>query len=156
MTIRAYRLTKSTRISTAFDGEGAWRYGGRWNSPGVRIVYTSGTLSLAMLEIMVHLEDYSVLCKDYSYIAIEIPMGLISAVDPKDLPARWDSAPPGMASQNVGDAWVLEQRSAVLSVPTVLVPEERNYLLNPQHPDFSKIVIGKPQRLCFDPRFIKQ
>lgn len=155
MTVKAFRLTKSVLISSALSGEGASKYGGRWNSPGVKIVYTSSTLSLAVLEIMVHLDDYSLLCKNYRFIPIEIPPELISATDPKGLPVGWNSESPGVASQQIGDLWVAKMTSAVLSVPTMLLPDELNYLLNPLHPDFSKIVIGKDQKLCFDPRFIK-
>jgi len=135
------------------SGEGAARLGGRWNSPGTRVVYASGSLSLAMLEIMVHLDDYATLVDSYSFIPLEIPSQLIRNVDKG--PPGWRSNPPSAASQRVGDAWASSLQSAVLSVPSVLAPQERNYLLNPLHPDFSRIRVGKPRPLPFDRRLAK-
>jgi RES domain-containing protein len=102
---------------------------------------------LATLEIMVHLQDYSILCNDYSFVPIEFPPDLVTLLDIKTFPDGWDSASPGAASQQLGDIWAAELRSPILAVPTVLVPEELNYILNPQHPDFVKIVLGKAQKL---------
>ncbi len=134
-------------------GEGAAAYGGRWNSPGTPVVYASASLSLAMLEIMVHLEDYATLVRSYSYLPLEIPSELIGVL--KKVPAKWSSNPPGTASQRAGDAWVSSRESAVLSVPSVIAPEERNYVLNPLHPDFGRIEVGRPRKLPFDRRLIK-
>ena len=153
MTVRAYRLTRTARLSSALSGEGAARYGGRWNSEGTPVVYASGSLSLAMLEIMVHLEDYGTLLDSYSFVLIEIPADRITVVHRK--PPGWNANPPGIASQRVGDTWTVRLTSVALSVPSVLAPEERNYLLNPRHPDFRKIRFGKPRKLPFDPRLIK-
>jgi RES domain-containing protein len=153
--IRAFRLTKSTRVSSALSGDGAWKYGGRWNSPGRRVVYASSTLSLAMLEIMVHLDDYATLCKSYSFIPLEIPSELVTGIELSALAEGWNASTVGAASQQVGDAWAFGKKSAVLAVPTVLAPRELNYLINPEHPEFRRITIGKPEQLCFDPRFIK-
>ncbi|HEY9594614.1 MAG TPA: RES family NAD+ phosphorylase [Spirochaetia bacterium] len=155
MTIKAFRLTKTSRASSAFTGEGARAYGGRWNSPGQRVVYTSSSLSLAVLEIMVHLGDYSTLLRSYTYIPVEIPSDLVSTCDPASLPTGWNDAAPSVASQLVGDSWIADQRSVVLAVPTVLVPDELNYLINPDHPDFHRISIGSAHELVVDPRLIK-
>ena len=129
-------------------------HGGRWNSPGTPVVYTAGSLSLAMLEVMVHLDDYATLVDSYSYIPVEMPQNLMTTL--VRAPAGWRSNPPRAASQRAGDAWAASLRSAVLSVPSVLAPDERNYLLNPRHPDFGKISVGKPQRLPFDRRLVKR
>ncbi len=153
MTVRAFRLTRTDRVRTAMTGEGAGTYGGRWNSPGTRVVYASSSLSLAMLEIMAHLDDYATLVESYSFIPLEIPSELITVLDRK--PAGWSSNPPGTASQRAGDAWVSSRESAVLSVPSVVAPEERNYVLNPLHPDFGRIEVGRPRKLPFDRRLIK-
>jgi len=106
-----------------------------------------------MLEITVHLDDYATLVGFYPFIPIEIPSGLIITLERK--PAGWNANPPSAASQRVGDAWAARLQSAVLSVPSVLAPGERNYLLNPRHPDFGRIRTGKPQQLSFDRRLIK-
>jgi hypothetical protein len=91
---------------------------------------------LATLELLVHLDDYEVLRKLYSYIEIEIPENLIEVVDPNHLSSGWDSLTPQAASQSVGDVWVKEGRSAVLAVPSIVSQGELNYLLNPSHVDF--------------------
>jgi RES domain-containing protein len=155
LTIVAFRLSKTIRLSSAFTGDGARTYGGRWNSPGTKVVYASSTLSLATLEIMVHLESYKTLCEDYSFVNVEMPSEIIETVDPTTLRPGWDSGAPGPESQQIGDSWASKLESAVLSVPTVLVPGEVNYLLNPDHPDFRRIAISKPKRICFDRRLVK-
>ena len=81
--VRAFRLTRTSRVSSALTGEGAGKYGGRWNSPGTRVVYASGSLSLAILEIMVHLDDYATLVGSYSFIPMGIPSSLITAAERK-------------------------------------------------------------------------
>lgn len=153
--LKAFRVTRVTRVATSFSGAGAAMYGGRWNSPGTKVVYTSATLSLAMVEILAHLDDFSTLSKGYVFIPIEIPSELITNLDDSDLPVDWNSPTLSSEAQKVGDLWVSEQKSAVLSVPTVIAPGERNYLLNPQHPEFTRIVIGNAQSLSFDPRLTK-
>jgi RES domain-containing protein len=143
----------TSHVLSAMTGEGAARYGGRWNSPGTRVVYSSGSLSLAMLEIMVHLDDYVTLVSSWSFLPLEIPSNLIITLERN--PVGWNANPPGAASQRAGDAWAAGLKSAVLSVSSVLAPDERNYLLNPRHPDFAKIRVGKPQRLPFDHKLSK-
>jgi len=148
----AFRLTKTRYISSALDGLGAARVGGRWNSRGTACVYTSSSLSLATLELLVHLDDYEVLRKLYSYIEIEIPENLIEVVDPSHLSSGWDSLTPQAASQSVGDVWVKEGRSAVLAVPSVVSQGELNYLLNPSHADFKLLKKGSVRFFALDPR----
>lgn len=155
MTVRAYRLSRTSRNATAFTGGGAYKYGGRWNSPGTRVVYASATLSLAMLEVLAHLDDYSVLVRSYSFFAIDIPQDVITSWGESDLPSGWDSAAVTGASQLAGDSWAGENLSAVLSVPSVVVKHERNYVLNPLHRDFSKLTIHEPESLNIDSRLFK-
>jgi RES domain-containing protein len=143
-----YRICKTKYAVTAFDGEGAFRFGGRWNSRGTRIVYTAGSLSLAALEMLVHLNDEEMLF-NYSFVAAEIPAELILKVE------NWSESPAPHAAQEIGDDWVRNSASAVLEVPTSIVPLEKNYLLNPTHPDWSKIVMGEPQKFVFDERLKK-
>ena len=148
-----WRIVKNRHAATAFDGEGARLYGGRWNSPGTRMVYTSSTISLAILEILVHLQEASLL-SSYSLIAARFDDALIESLDHSRLPDVWRSyqAPPEL--QRIGDEWVRSQRSAVLQVPSAVVERESNYLLNPAHPDFSSIVIGEPEPFTFDERLL--
>ena len=148
----AWRIVKEQHAATAFSGEGAAKTGGRWNSRGVAVIYTSSTKSLAALESLVHLNP-PVLFK-YAAIRITFDDALVEIVRPKALPPDWRSEPPPPSSKRLGDAWVREARSAVLALPSVIIPGERNFLLNPAHPDFKKIAIGKPQRFAFDPRLL--
>lgn len=146
----AWRLIKEVHAPTAFSGEGAARTGGRWNSRGQHVVYASATQSLSVLESLVHLDTPIVF--RYVIIRIDFPDSLIENLSIKTLPRDWRNEPPPTSSKKLGDLWVKERRSAVLAVPSVLVPTETNYLLNPAHPDFKKIKIGKPVPFFFDPR----
>jgi RES domain-containing protein len=150
MMLRAWRIVKEKYAATAFDGQGAWLFGGRWNSQGTRVVYASETLSLATLESLVHLNP-SVTFK-YVAIPIEFDDTLVKAVAVADLPADWTEEPPPPSTKGIGDQWVKEARSVVLKLPSVIVPSENNYLLNPAHSDFKKINIGNPKTFAIDPR----
>jgi RES domain-containing protein len=150
--ITAFRICKTKYASTAFDGEGAFRFGGRWNSRGTRIIYTAESLSLAALEMLVHLDDDSMLF-EYSYIPVQIPTDLILKVtDFRKLPKNWNDSPAPIALQKLGDDWAKSNVSAVLEVPTSIIPIEKNYLLNSFHTDFNKIFIETPQKFTFDKR----
>lgn len=150
-----YRICKTKYAGSAFDGEGAYRFGGRWNSRGTRVIYAAGSLALAALEMLVHLNDDEMLFK-YSYITAKIPPELILKIeDFRPLPANWNESPAPLAAQEIGDEWVRSSASAVLEIPTSIVPLERNYLLNPAHTDWSKIVLGDPQEFVFDERLKK-
>lgn len=149
---RAWRIVKEKHAATAFDGEGAWRFGGRWNSHGRRVVYTSATLSLAALENLVHLNP-PVTFK-YVAIPVEFDEALVEAISHAGLPVDWTEEPPPPSTTGIGDLWVKEARSAVLELPSVIIQAETNYLLNPAHPDFKKITIGKPVPFSFDSRLL--
>lgn len=149
---RAWRIVKENHASSAFDGEGAWRFGGRWNSPGTRVVYTSATVALAALESLVHLNPP--VAFKYVAIPVDFDQTLVEVVPHADLPADWTGQPPPPSTMGVGDLWVKQARSVVLDLPSVIVQSESNYLLNPQHPDFKKLTFGKPERFSFDPRLL--
>jgi RES domain-containing protein len=148
-----WRNVKSRYASTAFDGEGARLYGGRWNSPGTRMVYTSSTISLAVLEVLVHLQEASLL-SSYSLISADFDDALVERLERSRLPDGWRTYPAPSDLQRIGDEWVWSQRSALLEVPSVIVVRESNYLLNPAHPDFSSVVIGEPEPFTFDVRLL--
>ena len=150
--ITTYRICKTKYASTAFDGEGAFRFGGRWNLRGTRIIYTAGNLALAALEMLVHLDDDSMLF-EYSYISAQIQSDLILKVeDFRSLPKDWSNSPAPIAVQQIGNDWAKLGISAVLEIPTSIIPLEKNYLINPLHSDFAKIVIGKAQTFTFNDR----
>lgn len=152
--MRAYRLCRSA--FPAYDGEGARRVGGRWNSKGVRVLYMSENRSLAVLEVLVHLS--ALLPDKYLLGTAEIPDDIvIERFADSDLPDDWATLNPNeqLASRRIGDDWVEQRRSAVLSVPSVIVGE-RNYVLNPAHPDFGRITFTEPEPFQFDLRLISR
>lgn len=153
--IRAYRIVKTKRASTAFDGEGARRSGGRWNSVGVPVVYVASSAALAALEVLVHLDD-SALLPAYSLIGVEFEQEWVETLAPTALPPEWHVFPAPPACATLGDDWFQSKRSAVLRVPSAVVPLEWNFLLNPRHPDFEKIEIGETLPFGFDERLMKR
>jgi RES domain-containing protein len=154
LTRRAWRLCKRAYAARAFDGEGARLSGGRWNLPGTAVVYTSATLSLAALEMLVHV-DIEDAPADLVAIPVDIPGGVaIREVHASELPADWQSFPAPSGLQELGTAWARGLATAVLSVPSAVVPQERNFVLNPAHRDFARLEIGKPDPFAFDPRLV--
>jgi RES domain-containing protein len=152
--VTAWRLYKPKHAATAFTGQGARRFGGRLNSKGVAVVYTSATLSLAAMELLVHLQSADVLAS-YAMRSVRFDEGLVTTLTVADLPRDWNHSPPPPGVQRVGDEWVRSGASAVLRVPSVIVPTENNYLLNPNHPDFAAIQLGVAEPFQFDPRLLK-
>ena len=150
-----WRIVPEDRAADAFIGEGAKMYGGRWNSTGSAVVYASQHKSLAALEQLVHLNPMS--GKRFKAYLFQFPESFIARVSPGDLPEDWRREPASSSTQRVGDDWIRKARSAVLAVPSIIIPEELNYLLNPAHADFPKIAITRPpQDFVFDPRLLER
>ncbi len=147
---QAWRIVKEKHAATAFSGEGARLYGGRWNSPGTSVVYTSGSRALAALESLVHLNPPVM----FSYVALSAGFDEALVEKAVELPADWRDQPVPASTKAIGDLWVKEARSAVLELPSVIIPGESNFLINPAHPDFQKIAIGKPEPFGFDSRLL--
>jgi RES domain-containing protein len=154
--ITAWRITKAADIRRAFSGEGARVYGGRWNSKGVAVVYAAATASLAMLEILVHIRNTRQTAPPIPYMLFPASFDerLIEELSPSSLAPDWDLEPPSDSTKSIGDAWVSAAGSPVLAVPSVIVPEERNYVLNPSHALFGQIHFGSPVPCKFDPRLL--
>lgn len=153
--INAVRLSKARHKKQAFTGQGNQFTSGRWHNQMVSIVYASETFALAALEVFVHLQQQATHIKFVSF-EIQIPDKLVLEVeDIASLPKRWRSQPPGSQTKKIGSSWVTSKRSAVLSVPSVIIPQNRNLLLNPMHPDFKKISIGQAKLFSFDARLWK-
>jgi RES domain-containing protein len=153
---RVYRVLRKKYARTPFDGEGAYRYGGRWSSPGVRLSYTSPHESLALLEYFVHL-DKDDPPADLILAVAEIPDDLSrSQVNVNDLPSSWraPAAPPELAQ--IGDDFVRRQEHCLLLVPSVLTSNEHNWLFNPAHPEFKRIAILENQPVTYDPRMFEK
>ena len=145
-----YRIAKSKK--EIMSGRGALLYGGRWNSPGRSVVYGSQSLSLAILEVAVHLARSDKIMA-YRMISLEIPDEIILPIDRAALPTHWNEiAIEPKSVQTWGNAWFDNQLSAVMEVPSVVIPFESNYLINPDHPDFERIEQGKLEKHAFDPR----
>ena len=119
------------------------------------MVYTAGSLSLALLEIIVHLEFKETL-KYFRAIPVDIHIGSVRTVDPESLPSGWNDALPHPSTQLIGNRWIRDLSSPVLQVPSAIVPLENNYLLNPAHPDFSGVQIGDAVRLPVDLRVMEK
>ncbi len=147
--LKIFRIVKAKRSESAFSGEGAKLFGGRWHHQGYTVVYTSGSLSLAALEILVNLDEFPP--KEIQYVSIAAVLPEKVAVQCIDsLPLGWNSVPAPIASQDYGTAWVRNASTAVLRVPSAIIDSEYNYLLNPLHPDFKKIIIKDPQPFSFE------
>lgn len=149
---RVYRVLRRKYARSPFDGEGAYRYGGRWSSPGIRLSYTSEHQSLALLEYFVHLDKDDP--PDDLVLAIaELPDNLgREKVDTSQLPANWrdPAAPPELT--RFGDEFVERGEHCLLVVPSALASHEHNWLLNPAHPEFRGILIRESEPLAYDPR----
>lgn len=147
-----WRLVTARFAATAFSGEGARLYGGRWNPKGVPLVYTSATRSLALLEMLV--QDVPPRAR-YVAIPASVPDKVrIERVERDSLPDDWREPAARERLQERGAAWADSLSTAVLQVPSVVIPAESNYLLNPRHPDFAKIRIGEPEELVTDLRLL--
>ena len=152
--LTVWRLLTARFAQSAFSGEGARLYGGRWNRKGVPMVYTAGSQSLAMLEMLVQDEP---LRARYVMVPATLPRNLkIERVTPDQLPADWRDLGARERLQAIGTDWARRGTSAVLAVPSVVIPTETNYLLNPLHPAFARIEIGKPEEFVTDLRLIRQ
>ena len=146
-----WRIVKEKHARTAFSGEGARLFGGRWNSEGVPMVYCSESLALAALETLVHAQTV-VLSGNFRAYRVAWPERMMTTLDLRKLPKGWNTNPPTARSQSIGDEWARSQRSAVLSAPSVIVLLERTFLLNPLHPDFGKIKIKDVGPFVLDQR----
>lgn len=146
----AWRIVKKKYQGVALTGEGAQLFGGRWNTPGQAILYAAGTLSGALLEILVHSNQR--LLSQYVVYRLEFPKRVVSQVDEGELPTNWRSAPAPPELRRIGDQWCDEKRSAVLRVPNAIVPLESNYLINPAHKNYQLIDVDGPISYVVDER----
>jgi RES domain-containing protein len=147
--VRVYRFV-STRYPDGLSCEGARRYGGRWNSKGVAVLYCAISESLAMLELRVH--------SPHPYprtrwkLTLEVPDDAVTSMEAEMLPRGWNQLPPGPVSKRIGDAWIAANSALALLVPSVVVSDEKNLILNPSHPRFQEVRILAKQRIVLDKR----
>jgi RES domain-containing protein len=150
--MRVWRIAR--QIYDPLDGEGPRRIGGRWNSPGRPVVYTAAHLSLSIVEVLVH-TDPDLIPDDLTAFEIEVPeTATIGCIEPADLPAHWTDIPNHTACRALGDAWLDSGEHPVLAVPSAIVPEETNYLLDPTHPAASGFRVLRSRPFTFDSRLL--
>ena len=149
--MRAFRIVKKRHALTAFSGDGARAFGGRWNFPGIPMVYAAHTRALAALESLAH---YGGAERRMAFVTFEIefPDKLAIQLKESDLLRDWRSDEPSPLTQALGSEWQRSGRSVALVVPSVLVPQEYCVLVNPEHPDTDKIMVRYPEPFTFDMR----
>ncbi|MBK4737289.1 RES family NAD+ phosphorylase [Noviherbaspirillum pedocola] len=153
MTVALWRIGVTTPKYVADDmsGTGAKNTGGRWNPVGIAVTYSSENIALTVLETVVHLRSGGLPLNRY-LVRIDVPDDVWNARQTLKPPVGWDALPAGMISVQAGEAWLLSKSSALLVVPSVIVPEEANVLINPLHPDASRIAASALRKWHYDPR----
>lgn len=154
--VHLWRIAKATKAYAADDltGRGAARVGGRWNSKGNAVVYAASSIALACLETLVHVGD-SIAVRNQFLVRVDLPDEVWKRRQvrlPSDIDPTWLAEPPAASSVAVGDAWLASLESALLAVPSVVVPEEANVLINPGHPDAQLITATVVRQFVYDPR----
>ena len=147
--MKVYRISKNQFIND-LSGYGAAHYPGRWNSKGTFVLYTAATAALALLESVVHMDK--LLRTGYSIATIFLPDNSFSKIAIDDLPEGWDSFPPHESLKKFGDLFVKNAATLALQIPSSIMPEDHNYLINPQHRQFSKVKIESVRELKIDSR----
>ena|SRR5665213_2106372 len=150
-----YRLCRKG-YTHDLSGRGAELNGGRWNGKGLPALYTSSSRALCTIEIVVHVPA-GIIPKDYYLISIYIPDNApINTINIKDLPASWNSNPISVSTQRIGNAFLSEQKELVLKVPSAIIKDEWNFIINPVHKDFQKVKILGIEPFAFDTRLFKK
>jgi RES domain-containing protein len=150
--MQVWRICRARFVAAAFRGEGALRYGGRWNPPKVAMVYTATNRALAAMEFFVNMDSRTP-ASDLMICSLEVPdsEGFVQRLDLRKLPHDWRD-PEHPALKKIGADWLISKRSLALEVPSAAVQGEWNVLLNPAHPVFKQVKIGKPEPFAFDDR----
>lgn len=137
------------------SGGGARRRGGRWNSQGRPVVYMSATLSLCVLENLVHMVSVPMM-RSFKSIWVDIPEAIVHTINKKNLPSSWKAVPAPGATQKLGDQWYDNKISPVLKVPSTVIPKEWNFVINPTHQDYSKLKVGEIHGFEMDKRLFTE
>ena len=153
--MKIYRIAK-TQYLEDLSGEGARLYGGRWNKRGYSMLYFSESLSLAVLEILVHM-NFEYLNADFKYLEADIPDVLIKQkLKPESMESHWRSNPPSLNTQNLGTNWLHSKKSLAMQVPSAVLPQQYNILVNPRHKNISQLKITKTGVLNVDSRVFEK
>ena len=152
--MRVWRICRKPYVDTALDGIGGMYTSGRWHSKGNPIVYTASSAALAALEVLVHVDPLTAPA-DLRLLAIELPDDLsIEVIELITLPEGWHSVPAPAALQTIGSSWLTSGRTAALNVPSAVIKVERNFLLNPRHPEVQRVRILSDEAFSFDTRLL--
>ena len=152
--MRVWRICRKPYVDAALDGSGGMYTSGRWHSKGNPIVYTASSAALAALEVLVHVDPLTAPA-DLRLLAIELPDDLsIEVLEPITLPEGWHSVPAPAALQTIGSSWLTSGRTAALNVPSAVITVERNFLLNPRHPEVQRVRILSDEAFSFDTRLL--
>jgi len=152
--MRVWRICRKPYVDTALDGSGGMYTSGRWHSKGNPIAYTASSAALAVLEVLVHVDPLTAPA-DLRLLAIELPDDLsIEVLEPITLPEGWHSVPAPAALQILGSSWLTSGRTAALNVPSAVIKVERNFLLNPRHPEVQRVRILSDEAFSFDTRLL--
>ena len=148
-----YRLTLAKYVETAFSGEGSRRVGGRWTPVGFPAVYTASSIALTVLETLVHVD--SAIMPKHLVIRVDVPDVIrFTSFSAIDLPRNWRETPAPASLQHIGRDWLESGETALLQIPSVVVPQENNIIINPLHTDFQKLDIGEPDSFSIDARLL--
>jgi RES domain-containing protein len=153
LSLTTWRLTRAAYAATALSGEGSARYPGRWNPRGVRVAYTSESLSLATLEILAHAENLEML-NQYVALRVDLPSTSMTTFTLDALPDDWQTEPTPDSTRLLGFDWFRRGETLVLKVPSVLIPSEHNFIINPNHPAFDEVKVADPVPFPFDARVL--
>ncbi|WP_062060334.1 RES family NAD+ phosphorylase [Aquimarina longa] len=151
--MQVYRISKQ-KYSNDLTGIGAKTVGGRWNPKGVAVLYTSTTIALSALEVLAHLPA-AYFPDDMVIATIKVPDELITTVDLKNLPNNWDKIPAPTEVQNFSLPWIEEEKYLGLELPSIIIPKEKNLIVNPLHPNFNEVQLIKIEPFHFDTRLLK-
>ncbi|HBH73728.1 MAG TPA: hypothetical protein DDY43_09865 [Synechococcales bacterium UBA10510] len=152
--MRVWQICRKPYVDTALDGIGGMYTSGRWHSKGNPIVYTASSAALAALEVLVHVDPLTAPA-DLRLLAIELPDDLsIEVIEPITLPEGWHLVPAPAALQTIGSSWLTSGRTAALNVPSAVITVERNFLLNPRHPEVQRVRILSDEAFSFDTRLL--
>ncbi|MDP8243529.1 MAG: RES domain-containing protein [Candidatus Hinthialibacter antarcticus] len=154
MKLTAWRLVHSKYLNKPLTGEGAQKSGGRWNHKGTPIIYAAQAISLSVLEILARILDSGDL-KHYRFRSVEFDDSQVQRIEQSELSLNWNSLPPTNETKDIGNEWAKSNQSLILAVPSVIIPIECNYLINPSHPEFRSLVIHTNKvKFDFDQRLL--
>lgn len=151
--MEVFRISKCDFIHD-LQGTGAARYGGRWNSKGTYVLYTAASASLSLLESLVHIT--TAVKMDYCIVCLKIPEHSIRTIDRSELPNGWFGNPPLDELKKIGDQFIRDANFLALRIPSAVMPEDYNVLLNPAHPDFKLVSVKYKRKVPIDERFLNQ